>query len=148
MCPCTRLWLRRRTERSQQETLVEHALCLVALAVRRANWIDDRVAPLLCVAVAAVAIFWANGAWASASLSPELRERYIFYPLPLVLALLPAVVTRVSPLLFAAVSAVFVLYLAPLFPGLFGSNGEEFVQYKIDQVTLRLHLGSGWRPSS
>jgi hypothetical protein len=97
---------------------------------------------VLCVAVAAVAVFWANGAWASATLSPELRERYIFYPLPIVLALLPAAVERLRPRTIALVTAVAALYLAPVLPGLYGSNGEEFVQYRIDQVTKRLGLGT------
>jgi len=116
---------------------------LVALVVRRASWRDDRVAPVLCVAVAAVVVFWANGAWASASLSPELRERYVFYPLPVALALLPAVSDRVRPIVLTAVTAVVALYLVPVLPGLYGSAGEEFIQYQVNDVLVKLGVGDG-----
>lgn len=116
---------------------------LVSLVVRRESWSDDHLAPMLCVAVAAVAIFWVNGAWASASLSPELRERYVFYPLPVVMALLPAVIDRIRPIVLAAVTAAVALYLLPVLPGLYGSAGEEFIQYKVNHVLLKLGLGDG-----
>lgn len=118
-------------------------VALIAITLRRASWREARIAPLLCVAVAAVAVFWANGAWASASLSPELRERYVFYPLPAVLALLPAVAGRVRPLALAAVAAVLALYLLPVLPELYGANESEVVQYDVGRVASRLGLGDG-----
>lgn len=116
---------------------------LAGLGVSRRNWRDPRVTPMLCVGVAAVALFWLNGAWASTSLSPELRERYVFYPLPVVLALLPAAIDHVRPRVLVAVTAVVALYLLPALPGIYGSAGDEFIQYQVNDVIAKLGLGDG-----
>jgi hypothetical protein len=118
-------------------------VALVALATRRSAWRSPVVGPLLCVAVAATALFWANGAWASATLSPELRERYVFYPLPAVAALLGALPRLASARRVAVAAGLLVLYLLPAVPSLYGGDDDEFVQYTVGSVARRFGVAVG-----
>jgi hypothetical protein len=71
-------------------------VALFVLACRSESWRDHRLGPLLATSCAAVVVFALVGAWSSATVSPELRERYVFYATPALTACWAALPGRVS----------------------------------------------------
>ena len=102
-------------------------IALAALAARRANWRSEPLAPLLCVGIATVATLLVVAAWTAVTVSPELQERYVFYPAPVLLALLCALPGRASARAVALVAIAATAYAVALFPGFADVTGEVVV---------------------
>jgi hypothetical protein len=112
-------------------TLLVPFLALVALATTRRGWADPALGPVLAVAVAAVVVFVLVGAWASATISPELRERYVFYPAAILPAVWVALWSRRERLRLALATIAAFLVLAPVVRAIYGDASAEWVSYTV-----------------
>lgn len=133
-------------------TLLVPLVALLALAADRRWWRDPAVGPVLVVGVAAVIGFVAVAAWATASLGPPVRERYVFYPTAVLVALWVGLWGRASLRAFAVATGVLVVWLAAVIPGTFPQEAAgEWATYTLGRVGsfalpriaphLQIHLG-------
>ena len=120
--------------------LLAPPLALGAHAVTRASWDDAELAPVLCVGLGALLALLAVGAWSTATISPELRERYVFYGLPVFAACWVALPGRVSARVLGALTLGLFAYLV-IVPGAVGRT-DEFVSYTVGSLADRA-LGAG-----
>jgi hypothetical protein len=114
-------------------TLGVPLIALASLALTRRSWRDERLAPLLCVGLAATLAFLGEAAWTAVTASPELQERYVFYITPILLPCLVAFPGRVRPRTVAIVALAGTVYAIAVFPGFADVTG--------DVVAERLGLG-------
>jgi hypothetical protein len=120
--------------------LLTPLLALVAHAAGRRGWRDPELGPLLCVGLGALFALLAIGAWSTATISPELRERYVFYGTPVFAACWAALPGRVSARTLGAITLGAVAYLVLVPDG--AGRRDEFVGYTIGSLADRA-LGVG-----
>jgi hypothetical protein len=112
--------------------LIVPLLALVAHALRRDTWRDGELRPVVVVGIAASVLLVAIGAWSTATISPELRERYVFYGTPVLAACWAALPGRVSGRALAVVTIAAVVYMVAL-PG----SSDELVSYTVGSLAER-----------
>ncbi|MDA0164751.1 hypothetical protein OM076_31070 [Solirubrobacter ginsenosidimutans] len=125
-------------------SLLMPLIALGALATKRDAWRDPALGPVLVVATTAAVTFLLVGAWASATISPELRERYVFYPVPVLVALWVALPGRASARRVLVVAAILTAWLLPVFPGLYGDASAEWVGYTLNSLVQSLPVNLIW----
>ncbi len=116
--------------------LLTPLLALAAHAFTRTSWRDAELAPVLCVGIGALLALIAVGAWSTATISPELRERYVFYGAPVFAACWVALPGRVSARTLGAVTFGLFAYLVAV-PGAAGRT-DEFVSHTVGSLADRL----------
>jgi hypothetical protein len=117
-------------------------LALIALSVTPRAWRERETAALLAVSWAAVVAFVLFAAYTTVALSPELRERYVFYVTPLLTAAWVGMIGRVRPAVLGAATAGLTLFLVPVLPFL-GDLSEDWVTYDLGHVASFVGLGDG-----
>ena len=120
--------------------LIGPLLAFAAHAFCGRSWRDAELAPVLCVGLGALLALLAIGAWSTATISPELRERYVFYGTPVFAACWAALPGRVGARVLAAVALGLFAYLVVV-PGAVGRT-DEFVSYTVGSLADRA-LGAG-----
>jgi hypothetical protein len=118
-------------------------LALIALSLSGRAWRERETAALLALSWTAAVAFILFAAYTTVALSPELRERYIFYATPLLAAAWVGMIGRVRPLVAGAVTVALTLYLIPVLPFL-GDLSEDWVTYDLGNVASFLGLPAGW----
>lgn len=112
--------------------LIVPLLALVAHLLRRDTWRDRDLRPVVVTGVATTLVLIAIGAWSTATISPELRERYVFYGTPVLAACWAALPGRVSGRALAAITLAAVVYMIAL-PG----SSDELVSYTVGSLADR-----------
>jgi hypothetical protein len=112
-------------------------IATVTLAVHRSSWCDRELAAVLAVAVSALVMMIIQAAWFSATISPELRERYVFYATPVLAACWVALWERRHWKTIAAVTALLSVYTLLLFPG-FSAVTEGWIEHNLAHVVDRV----------
>lgn len=94
----------------------------VALGLRKANWRDPRISPLLAVTAASVCGFLFEAGWFSVAGGHGVIDRYIVYPVPLMLVLFVAAARNVAPrpALIVTAGVVLAAIAVPISEGHFG----------------------------
>lgn len=104
-----------------------------ALMLQPRNWRDTQLGPLLAVMLPAVAVLLVSAAWVTETVSPELRERYVFYAMPALAACAAALPRYGRWPLVAAVGALMALYMRPTWPEVMGRS-EDWRDYDFDAL--------------
>lgn len=97
-------------------------VAVVALGLRKANWRDPRISPLLAVTAASVCGFLFEAGWFSVAGGHAVIDRYIAYPVPLMLVLFVAAARNVAPrpALIVTAGVVLAAIAVPIREGHFG----------------------------
>jgi hypothetical protein len=111
-------------------------VALVSLGLAPENRRDPELGPILCVGAAALLTLVVVGGWSTATISPELRERYVFYATPLLTASWVALPGRTRPRTVLGVSLALVVLLA-VAPGASGET-DTFLAPTVSDLVARL----------
>jgi hypothetical protein len=104
-----------------------------ALMLWPRNWRDTQLGPVLAVMLPAVVVLVVSAAWVTETVSPELRERYVFYAMPGLAACAAALPRYGRWPLVAGVGALLAFYMRPTWPNLMGRS-EDWRDYDFDAL--------------
>jgi hypothetical protein len=108
-------------------------IAAIALMLEPRNWRDTQLGPLLAVLIPATAALLVSAAWVTETVSPELRERYVFYAMPGLAACAAALIRYGRWPLVAGVGVLSAFYMRPTWPNVMGRS-EDWRDYDFDAL--------------